>query len=209
MLIKEFDNSFKQKLVSAISEVENTSNTELVFLVKEVSGSYRDAHLIFGALLALITFTLFMFLPFFFGDYLIYAGTLIAFFAGMLISFFIPSISKIFLKKETLNRNVEIMARAHFQKGNIYNTKNRTGILIYCSLYEKQVYLLADKGIKGFIPSDEFIKIENNFNKVFDGNKITDNLLAQINLIKPVFTKYIPSIENDINELADDMEIII
>ena len=209
MLIKEFDNSFKQRLVSAISEVENASNAELVFLVKEVSGNYRDTHLIFASLLSLLSFSLFIFLPVLFGDYLIYAGTILTFFVGLLLSFFIPSISKLFTKKDILNKNVEIMARAHFQKGKIYNTKSHTGVLIYCSLFEKQIYILADKGIKGLIPSNEFIKIEKDFNNVFVDNKITENILVQINQLKPIFAKYIPPVENDINELADDMEIII
>lgn len=209
MTIELFDKDFKNKLGKTIADIEKSSNTEIVLVVKEVSGDYNDAYLIFGSLLSLICFSLLMFLPVVFGDYLIYAGTIITFFIGMILAFFIKPLAKLFIKKDRMNRNVEIMARAHFQKGGIYHTLKKTGMLIYVSLFEQQVFIIADKGIESSIPLDEFKNIKNSFNKAFDKNNISEELLNKIASLKTIFSEYIPPIPDDINELADDMEIIL
>ena len=209
MLIKKFDSKFKKSLATTILELEKTSNIELVFLVKEVSGDYTYAHLIIASISAFIAFSLFIFLPFLFGDYLIYAGTILTFFIGLALSLLIDSLGKIFIKKEKMKRNVEIMARAYFQKGAIYDTRRNTGILIYCSLFEKKISVIADKGIKNFIPLEEFNLLETNLNKVFNQADLPKNIIENLNNSKSLFAKYIPPVEDDINELSDDMEITI
>lgn len=205
---KWVNEEFKKKLSKEIADIELNSNVEIVVLIRESSGNYNDIHLIIASVTSLIIFSFFIFSPFVFGDYLIYMGTILAFFIGLILSFFTNVFSKIFIKEERMKRNVEIMARASFQKGGIHNTLKNTGLLIYISLFEKQCVFIADKGITNNIPKDEFNSIENNFNKIFQ-NKIPSLIIDELRALKSPFSKYIPSITDDINELDDNMEIVL
>lgn len=205
---KWVNEDLKKKLAKEIADIEINSNTEIVVLIRESSGNYNDIHLIVASIISLIIFSFFMFSPFVFGDYLIYMGTILAFFIGLSLSFFINGLSKIFIKEEKMRRNVEIMARASFQKGEIHNTLKNTGILIYISIFEKRAIFIADKGITNNIPKDEFNSMESKFNTIFQG-KLSDNIIEELRALKVSFSKYIPSVPDDINELEDTMEIIL
>jgi putative membrane protein len=206
---KWLNNEFKSKLAKEIADIEISSNTEIVVLIKEISGNYNDIYLIVGLLLSLISFTFFIFSPFVFGDYLIYMGTILSFFVGLSLAFIINPLSKLFINKQRMIRNVEIMSRASFQKGGIHHTLKKTGVLIYVSLFEKQVFLLADKGIINSIPKDEMETLENKFKNIFNQPDIDKEILKNLKELKEPFSKYIPSVIDDINELDDNMEIIL
>lgn len=206
---KWFNNEFKTKLAKQIADIEINSNTEIVVLIREVSGNYNDIYLIIGLLISLTTFTFFMFSPFIFGDYLIYMGTLLAFFVGLALAFIIKPLSRPFINTKRKERNVEIMARASFQKGGIHHTLRKTGLLVYISVFEERAMLIADKGIISAVPKDEMNILESQFNNIFKEKSIDTAILNQVNQLKEPFSKYIPPVADDINELDDSMEIVL
>lgn len=206
---KWFNNEFKTKLAKQIADIEINSNTEIVVLIREVSGNYNDIYLIIGLIISLAVFTFFIFSPFVFGDYLIYMGTILAFFIGFALAFVIKPLSKPFINDKRIKRNVEIMARASFQKGGIHHTLKKTGILIYISIFEKQVLMIADKGIVSAIPKNEMEIIETQINNIFSESNIDTAILKEVGALKEVFSKYIPPVMDDINELDDSMEIVL
>jgi len=205
--MKNFNEDFKTKLVEAIENIENSSLIEIVTIIRPRSTSYRDIPLWWGIIFVFFTFTILMFIPYVLGDYTFYATVLFSFFVGLILSWLLPIMQRPFISKERMARSVEIMARAIFQKGGIRNTSARIGTLIYVSVFEKKVFIIPDDGARTSIPHDEWDKMNENFNQVFKANNPAAAIIEQINACQPIFAEYIPPIENDINELADDLDV--
>lgn len=201
--------TFKKKLASTVAQIETTSEVEVVVAIKPISAFYYELYLISGVIFAFITFTFFIFAPLVFGDYLIYMGTIASFFIGISFGFLFKPLLKKLLSKKILERNVELMARALFQKGGINHTKEKIGVLILFSLFEKKHFIVADRKARNLIPFQEWEKIDNNFEKVFTSKKPSQVLLEELLKTKEIFNKFLPPVENDINELPDDLEIIL
>lgn len=199
--------TFKKKFANVIAQIESTSEVEIVVAIKPISAFYYELYLISGVIFAFITFTFFIFAPLVFGDYLIYMGTIASFFIGISFGFLFKNILKNLLSKKILERNVELMARALFQKGGINHTKEKIGVLILFSLFEKKHFIVADRKARNLIPFQEWEKIDKNFEKVFTSKKSSQVLLEELLKTKEIFNKFLPPVENDINELPDDLEI--
>ena len=205
--MKLFNNQFKTKLYEAIKNIEDNSLVEIVVIIKPASGKYRDVSVWSGVVFSILLYTFFMFSHFEFDVYLIYAFTVLGFFFAWTLVGATSFAQKIFVKKSRKQRNVEINARAIFQKGGLRFTNEHIGTLFYVSLLEKIVYILPDRGAEHALPLEEWQNMKTDFQKIFDVQNPADALIEKLNRWQPVFAKYIPPIENDINELPDDLEV--
>ncbi len=205
--MKRFDENFRSKLFDTIKKIEDSSLVEIVVIIKPASGKYRDVPVWSGVVFAILLYTFFMFSHIEFDVYLIYAFTILAFFLAWSIVAATNFIQKIFVKKSRKQTNVEIKARAIFQKGGIRFTQERIGVLFYVSLLEKMVFILPDRGAEHSIPDEEWKNMHSDFQTIFKADDIAAELLHKLDNWQPVFAKYIPPVENDINELPDDMEV--
>jgi len=205
--MKRFNETFRTNLYETIELIENNSLVEMVVIIKAQSGKYRDIPVWSGIIFSFLLYTFFMFSPMEFGVYLIYGETILSFF----LIYGLVSISSVlrskFIKKKRKTRNVEINARAIFQKGSVRFTEERIGTLIYVSLFEKQVFVLPDRGAENAIPVDEWKELKQDFQSIFDSKDVSGELINKLKKWQPVFAKYIPPVENDINELPDDMDV--
>jgi putative membrane protein len=205
--MKRFNEDFKTRLYSTIKDIENNSLVEIVVLIKQQSGKYRDIALWAGVIFSFTLYTFFMFSPFSFDVFIIYAFTILSFFAVFSLFSASPIIESKFIKQKRKNKNVEIAGRAIFQKAGIRFTSERIGMLIYFSLFEQRVYILPDRGTKNAIPADDWAKMEKDFNSVFASQNIAEAILELLAKYKGIFTQFLPPIENDVNELPDNMDV--
>jgi putative membrane protein len=198
---------FQTQLSNIISELEQASQIETVVLIKQRSGNYDDVPMALASNLSLLTFSVLFFIDKGVEDYLIYFATLAAFGLGLLIGLALPNVQGLFVKKNRKQRNVEIMARALFQKGGLHHTSAKTGTLIYFSLLEKMVYIVADRGAQLAIPEEEWQKIITNLQSIFNTKNTANSLLKELEKCKETFNNYIPALENNINELPNNLSI--
>ncbi|WP_374089008.1 hypothetical protein [Methylomicrobium lacus] len=205
---KKATSEFQTRLWEAVNAIEQDSRVEVVVIMRPRSEHYRDIALIWGIVAAWLSLTYLMFSPELFEDWLIYEGPLCAFAAGYLIAN-IPLLTRFSVSNTRMRRNVEIIARALFQKGGIQHTQAKTGVLIYCSLLEKLVLILPDRGAEMALPAEEWQTLRAGLQSVFSGGKPRERLLEQLHEARPLFKRYLPPVEHDMNELPDNMEIDI
>lgn len=205
--MKRFNEDFRTRLYDTIKDIENNSLVEIVVLIKPQSGKYRDIALWAGIIFSFTLYTFFMFSPISFDVFIIYAFTILSFFVVYTLFSALPMIESKFTNQKRKDKNVEIAARAIFQKAGIRFTSERIGTLIYCSLFEKRVCILPDRGTKNAIPEQDWIEIEKNFNSVFDSQNIPEAIIEQLVKCKSIFSQFLPPIENDVNELPDNMDV--
>ncbi len=205
--MKQFNEAFRTKLYETIETIENNSLVEIVVIIKAQSDKYKDIPLLAGIVFSFLLYTFFMFSPFEFDVFINYVFTLLSFFAVFGLFASIPFLHSLLIKKAKKQKAVEIAARAIFQKGGIRFTNDKIGTLIYVSYFEKQVYILPDRGAKTAVPDEEWKTINENFQSIFNSQNIADELINQLANCKDIFSKYIPPIENDINELPDNLDV--
>jgi putative membrane protein len=196
-------------LSNAICQAEETTSAEIVAIVKAKSNNYFDYVLMHSVLFMFIVFTILMFLPTVFGDYLFYILTLLGFiFPAIVIQAFIP-LKRVLVPKKAKRQSVEIKARAVFQKAGISLTRQRIGILIYCSIFEKITYIIADEGVKRSIPYAVLEKLEIDFQNAICTASPIQTIADEILNMKTILSLYLPKTPDDINELPDYLNIEI
>jgi len=205
--MKEFNEDFKTKLYQTIEEIENNSLVEVVTIIRQQSGKYRDVGLRVAAIFTGIIFSIMFLMPFTINPYLIYIITIISFLITLYTVMLIPPVLRLFISTKRIERSVEIMGRAVFQKGGIRFTEERIGVLIFVSYFEKKVFIVSDRGVQLAVPQEDFDKIQTQFDAIFESSNISESFLKALSSTKEFFTEYIPPVENDINELPDDLKV--
>jgi len=67
-----------------------------------------------------------------------------------------PGIKRLFISKHEIDEEVEEAAVTSFFKKGVYRTRDETGILIFISLFERRVWVLADRGINSKVAPDQW-----------------------------------------------------
>lgn len=205
--MKHFNNDYKDLLLKTIAFLEKNSKIEIVVLVRARSANYTDISLWWGIAGALVALAFVIFYPgLIFGDYLLFLIPVMTFVLFTVLSF-IPALKRLFLSRERRSKQVECYARALFQKAGIHRTESQTGMLIYISVFEQQVFLLPDRGVKTAIPPEDWQKIESDVQSIFEMPNPAEKFIKILSDCQAVFTEYIPPVANDINELPDDLEV--
>ena len=205
--MKQFNDDFKSKLYETIEDIENNSLVEIISIIKSKSGNYREISLWIAAVAMFLTSSWLMFSKFAVGVYYIYLITIVSFVIVYLLTEIIKSWKRLFIKKKRMKRNVEVYGRAIFQKGGIRFTNERIGVLFYVSMFEKQVFILPDRGAETSVPDEEWQKMNSDFQSIFLEKDIAGAFIKELKKCKDIFAKYILPVENDINELPDDLEV--
>lgn len=205
--MKEFNEDFRTKLYQTIEDIENNSLVEVVSIIREKSEKYNDIGLKIASIVSALVFTVLFLIPVDINPYLIYVLTIVSFLGVLFLIMLIPPILRMFIPAKRTDKSVEIMGRAIFQKGGVRFTNERIGVLIFVSYLEQKAIVIADRGVEQSVPLEDLEKIQNQLNSIFVDNNPADNLLKILASTKDIFSKYIPPIENDINELPDNLKV--
>ncbi len=203
-----FSEEFRTELYKTIENIENeNSEVEVVAIIRKQSEHYRDIPALAAITLSFLLYTILMIIPQevdVIGMFGIVVGSFFVFYS---IFVFFPALTSFLIAKKRKKRSVEVLARAIFQKGGIYFTQNNVGVLFFVSLLEKQVYILPDRGAQIAVPPEEWEKMQADFDAIFSNNDLGQAFLAALARTKEVFAKYLPPVENDINEIPDNLKV--
>ena len=90
----------------------------------------------------------------------------------------------------------------------IYNTRERSGILIFISLLERRVELLADRGISKKISQEQWDGMVRHILSGIRENKFSEHLIQAISMAGDLLAAHFPARPDDTNELGDDVTIL-
>jgi putative membrane protein len=149
-----FSNAQKEMIRQAVRDAEQDTTGEIAIVLVDESDRYREAEIL-GAILiaafssfvvavALRYITIWFYVPL----------TLILFLPSHYLFRKYPHLKRALLTKKRIADAVrERAAYGFFQKG-LHKTKEQTGILIFISLLERHVWILADQAIHGKVRND-------------------------------------------------------
>jgi putative membrane protein len=148
-----FDSAAREALTNCVKEIEKTSYAELVLVVRARSGSYRHADYLFGSILAFAGLNFLLFSPVSFQVYWVAIDVALLFLLGTLLSSRIKTIRYLLTSEKHRKAAVRTGAAAMFYEAGIANTEAEMGVLIYLSLLERRLELIADRGILKGVPA--------------------------------------------------------
>ncbi len=109
-----------------------------------------------------------------------------------------------FLKRK---KTIRELAEEEFSRIGIDKTRDKTGILIFILLEERQFYILADSGINQKVPENTWHTIKEEMQNNFSQGEFCKGILHGIDEVGIVLSKHFPRKSDDTNEISDQVRI--
>ncbi|MCW9029994.1 MAG: TPM domain-containing protein [Gammaproteobacteria bacterium] len=194
----------KQKISDAIKEAESKSDGEIVTVIAQQSDTYIYLPLLWASVIALSVPMLITLLSLTELTAYNYSIQLITFILLSLLFRFRP-IQMRLIPKRVKNQRCHRMAMEQFFLNNIHHTDKRTGILIFVSVAEHYVEIIADKGINDVVEEDTWSDVVNNFIIKVKADQIADGFIEAITTCGNELVTHFPAGGKDINELPNHL----
>lgn len=143
----KFDEAARLALTDCVRKIEMATDAELVLVVRARSGSYRHADYLFGTLVAFAGLLFLLFSPFDFHQYWVAIDVALLFALGAFLSSRSNTLRRLLTREKFRSEAVRTAAAAMFYEAGIANTSAEMGVLIYLSILERRLELIADRGV--------------------------------------------------------------
>jgi putative membrane protein len=192
----------QERIRQAIIQAESKTSGEIVPMVVAASQPYTEVELlglIGGLFLGMIA-------EFFWSDpwasVYVNLWPLVGAFAGLLITR-LPPVKRLFATKRQIAEAVHSRALAEFTRHGLHYTRAHTGILIFVSLLEHRVVVLADRGINEKVEPDTWQEIVGILTEGLKSDRTCDAFCATIERCGAILAKHFPRRADDIDELPN------
>lgn len=197
----------------AIAAAEKRTSAEIVCAVASESGRYDRAEGILGLAGALVALSLLQVL--FQGDSwepkavpLAYqgAGVVLGFLLGNVLGSLFPALRVPLVGPTEMLEETARAASHVFAERRLGSTRKGGGVLIYLSLFERRVVILADRGAS--LTEDELKRLRDLALEKLRQGKRLEALTVPIEAAAELLSTRLPYREDDVNELPDELLIL-
>lgn len=202
MLHARFDDACSETLTNCVREIEKATDVELVLVVRARSGVYRHADYLFAAILSFLGLLFLLFSPFEFHQYWVAIDVALLIVIGVLLSSRTSAIRRRLTTKNFREEAVRMRAAAMFYEAGIANTKAELGLLVYLSLFERRLELIADRGVLEGVPALEWNQIMFELHEI-GKNPAPETLQAGLAKLGALLAEHLPATGENPNELPD------
>lgn len=207
-----------QRIKNAVKEAEEKISGEIVPVIVERSGRYMIATYKGSLIGASFAFMLMIVLDryiisnasntLFYDPVFIFFVVIIGGIVGAVVPHFSEWVQRLLLSQVYMDQTTRRRAENAFLEEEVFNTRQRTGIMIFISFFEHEVMVIADKGISKVVEQKQWDMIVADLVTQIRAGKIIDGLEAGIKrcgdlLLEKGFKKT----DDDINELSDDLRV--
>jgi putative membrane protein len=198
----KFDQPACDSLAACVKEIEQNTDAELVIVVRGASGNYRHADYLCGAVLAFIGLLVLLFLPVDFHTYWVPIDVLVLFAGSAWLCSRSKRLRRLLTSKKYRATTVRTGAAAMFYEAGIANTSAEMGLLVYLSLLERRLELIADRGILKAVPPMEWNQI---LFQLKEAGRHPDvpTLLQGLRNLGALLGEHVPATGENPNELPD------
>ena len=196
--------SDKDKIAAAVRAAETKTSGELVLVIAHAADDYLYIPLLWAALLALFVPAVMVL----FGSYLEFAlvyQTQILGFLFIAVLFRWPPLMLRLVPSSVKRKRAARLARSQFLAQNLHHTQGRTGILLFVSLAEHYVEIIADKGINDVVEVGAWEKVVAEFVQHIKSKKIVDGYLGAIASCGEILAQHFPGGVDNPDELPNHL----
>ena len=127
---------------------------------------------------------------------------------GALLAQFVPALKRLFAGPARLARRVDRRAGLAFLEEEVFHTRERTGILLFVSLFEHRIVVLGDSGINSRVEQAEWEAIVATIRQGVRSGHLADGLVDAIGQCGELLeTKGVAVQPDDFDELKDDVRV--
>ncbi len=203
-----------ERIKSAVRKAEENISGEIVPVFVERSGYYSIANYRGALIAAAAVFLAIIVVDRYVPDLSIY-DPLFIFIAvalggllGAIGTHSIEPLKRVMLSQTHMDQATRKRAENAFLEEEVFNTRHRTGIMIFISFFEREVIVMADRGISKVVDQKEWDKLVRNIIDHIRMGKLTqgmeDSIIRCGNIL---LEKGFVKTPDDINELRDDLRI--
>lgn len=193
----------QKRIIDCVKGVERATSGELVPVIASQSYHYPGA-VSFGSLivgvavgvgasLCLNSSDMWMFLAIFLAVYLL----------CMVLMRAVPVFKKPFIPKQQMRDEVHEGAVTSFFLNGLHRTRDMTGIIIYVSVYERMVEILADKGINDKVDPKVWDEVVQDVTQAIRKGEPADGICRAVTRCGELITENFPIKPDDVDELPN------
>ena len=194
----------KTRIRQAIEDVERKTAGELVTVIAQQSDDYLYIPTLWAALLALAIPGVIGYLPL---DTLHAHSYLTQFivFIVLAVLFQWPPLKLRLIPRYIKAQRTRRLAHMQFLAQDLHHTSQRTGILLFVSVAEHYVEIIADKGINDAVAAGTWDKIVNQFVNNVKQGQLAGGFIMAIQHCGEVLIQHFPATAQDKNELPNHL----
>lgn len=201
----------KKKLEELVAETEKTTGIQIVLSSALRSDSYPEIP--WKAFAAGVSVSGFIFFlvntttDYWFSQVVVTSAIITMLLTGIisaLITVFSPVFAKLYLSHIRSEEEVKQYAESLFLSKKIFSTKNRNGILIHISLFEKTVIIIPDSGLEKFITESQVKNIISKMGSFLKDKKVFEAFEVSLKNLLEIITDKNKTSSYE-NELPDDI----
>lgn len=211
-----------EKIKTQVSKAEKTTTGEISIAITKESSDYSFYELLFSVFIGLLAFI--EMLPFcndisdkfsrlFWVEHSWYVTAFIGFvsFVVIAISFFIaniPCVDRLVVPRQVRTECVRQRAMRQFIESGVSQTIDHSGILIFISLLEREVRIIADTGIATKIAQEQWDRIADDIAFGFRSSLGAAALESAVDRCGALLSENFPAKTVNPNELSDEVTIL-
>ena len=199
----------RTRVTEAVKAAERLTAGEIVVMIISASYHYPMANVIGAAVFALPLALIFTTLT---GEWLWIGGQNMWLFVGYLIVLFIifhelikrsPWLQRCFITERQFQEEVEEAATTQFFNRGLYRTRDETGVLVLISVFERKVWVLADRGINAKVQAGQWDDIVQMIVEGIKQNRQADAICEAVEKIADLLKTHFPIKPDDTDELKN------
>jgi len=198
------DDSERQRIRDTISDVERNTRGELVTVITRCSDDYRYIPYLWAALLALLVPGILSL------DIVPLAANLyylvqICTFLGAAVLFNWTPLKVRLIPPAVRKLRAHRLAQEQFFLQNLHSTPERTGVLLFVSVAEHYVEIIADSGINAVVADSAWEGIVEGFVKDVRDDRIVEGFVTTIGACGELLAEHFPATGETDNALPDHL----
>jgi putative membrane protein len=213
-LKRRFSEQELDRIKAAVREAESKISGEIVPVFVERSGHYIIANYRGAMILAAFTFACIVAIDRYVPSLAVYDPLIIfvivalAGVIGGAIAHYVGPVKRWLLSQFHLDQSTKKRAESAFLEEELFNTRHRTGIMIFVSFFEHEVIVMADRGISKVVEQKEWDKMVTKIIEHVRNGKVIDGMVAAIHRCSEILLeKGFQKTPDDVNELRDDLRL--
>lgn len=217
-LKQKFTDNDLSRIKAAVKEAENKISGEIVPVFVERSGLYTTAIYKGALIMSAIAFVFMIVLDryvitdvsstLYYDPVFIFFVVVLGGLLGALLPTLFERVKRMLISQKVMDECTRQRAENAFLEEEVFNTRHRTGIMIFISFFEHEVIVMADRGISKVVDQKEWDKIVAELVTNIRLGKLIDGIEAGVKRCGEILLeKGFHKTADDVNELRDDLRI--
>ncbi len=207
-----FSDADLERIRAAVQTAESQTSGEVVPYIVERSDDYDEAELRSALLLGLLPLTVVLAMRVFTDRWIEYdamelaVATLVCTAIGWVAGRYIPPLKRLLAGNALMNRRAEQRAEEAFLSEEVFNTRGRTGILLFVSVFEHRVLVVGDSGINAKVKKADWDGVVHAVTQGIKSGRKVEGMIEGLTMCGELLKKHgVARQSDDINELPNTL----